>query len=184
MSSVDYSLEVYAAVESIAGELVDESDEEMAEQLEEEFGIDFYPLETDPDNKFEKDTANEYMRAGFGISSLLADRYVDPQDTFFQNRSDDFQGFEEELGERGNQFLTDHMMQYVNLYSSIADEEDVEVSHGSTSIALMDKSAKREAVLQVLGELEEGLTDVHQERELVKFPVRIFLVLDLDYFIQ
>ena len=166
MSVVDYSLEVYAAVESVAGELMDESEAELAEELEEEFGIDFYPLETDPINDFEKDAANEYMKAGFGISSLLADRYVEPQDTFFQNRSDDFRGFEEELGKSGNKFLTDHMMQYVNLYSSIADEEGIEVSYDSASIALMNKSAKREAVLQVLGELEEEAADVRQEQEL------------------
>ena len=85
MSTVDYFLQVYSAVDSIAGELFEHSDE-VGKQLEEEFGIDFYPLETEPGNKFEKDTANEYLRTGFGISSLLAEQYVKPQGNFLPEK--------------------------------------------------------------------------------------------------
>lgn len=162
MSTVDYSLEVYSAVDSIAGELMDES-ENLDEELEEEFGIGFYPLEDEPRNDFEKNTANEYLRAGFGISSLLAEQYVELQDTFFLNRADDFREFEEELGDYGNQVLTDHLVQYVSLYSGVAEEEGVEVSHSTESLALMDKSGKKEAVLKTLGELEEGLLEGRAE---------------------
>lgn len=166
MSTVDYSLEVYSAVNSIAGELFGGEDG-IEEQLEEEFGIDFYPLEDEPSNDFEKNTANEYLRAGFGISSLLAEEYVEPQDTFFGNRVQDFRDFEEELGDDGNQVLTDHLFQYVNLYGGIAEEEGVEVSYSTAPLALMEKSEKKGAVLQVLGELEEGLSgEMEQEEEL------------------
>ncbi len=84
--------------------------------------------------------------------------------TFFQKRSQDFRDFEKELGDHGNQVLTEHLVQYANLYSEIADEEDVEVSHDDVSIALMDKSGKRKAVLQILGELEEEVTGEVQQR--------------------
>lgn len=164
MSTVDYSLEIYSVVESIAGELFEE-DREVEERLEEDFGIDFYPLEKDPETKFEKDTANEYLRAGFGISSLIAEDYIKPQETFFQNRADDFRDFERGLGDHGNQVLTEHLVQYANLYSEIADEEGVDVTHDDVSIALMDKSKKKEAVLQILGELEEGITEETDQRE-------------------
>jgi hypothetical protein len=166
MSVVDYSLEVYSAVDSIAEELFENSGDRMAERLEEEFGIDFYPLETEPRNDFEKDTANEYLRTSFGISSLLAKEYDEPQDMFFQNRAEDFRGFEQELGDHGNQILTEHLVQFVNLYSAVAEEEEVHVSYTTESIALMDKSGKKDAVLEILDELEDRVLEESEKSRL------------------
>lgn len=160
MQTVDYSMNIYSMVDSISKGLRDVSEQELSRELEEEFDIGFYPLETNPESKFEKDTANEYLRAGFAISAMLAEEYDRPEDTFFEERSKDFREFEKELGEYGNSVLSDHLVQYTSLYGEIAEEGEIQLSHSLPEVALMNKSEKEEAVLEILGEMERSVAEI------------------------
>ena len=76
-SGSTYQQEIYRYVEETREGLLEQERSEISNQLEQEYGIDFYPIEQD----FEK--GNEYMRANFGLSGLLAEKYSRSRDTFF-----------------------------------------------------------------------------------------------------
>ena len=159
MSSVEYSQDVYSSVESIARNCLDISEEEMESLIQEEFDIDFYSLETDSIYQTNADSVNKYMRAGFNISSLLADEYSGSDDVFFQERSDDFREFSQELGRFGNGFNSKHFIQYVNLYSEIAIEEDLNPEVSTSEVVLQNFEEKRQTVREFLSEVEREFSN-------------------------
>lgn len=159
MPDAVYACNTYSSVNSIALELMDFSEKELSEVLEQEFDINFYPLESEPANKLERDSINEYMKTGFGLSALLAENYRGPQDSFFMNREKNFRDFEEELGDYGNTFKGKHYIQYVNLYGEIMDEKDFEQGVTSNQMVLMNNSEKQEAALELLQDFEQKLSE-------------------------
>lgn len=158
MKGVDYSRIIYSSVDSIARNILEVSEDEMEEILEGQFDMDFYPLETDPNHELEGNSANKYMRAGFNISSLLAEGYSDSDGVFFDKRSNDFHGFSQELGDYGSGFKANHLIQYANLYSEIAEQESLDINDPSSTIVLQDLEMKRDTVQEFLSEIERKLS--------------------------
>lgn len=157
VGNLDYSLELYSSIDSISRHLLEFSEEQMQERLETEFDIYFYPLEKDPDHDLEKNSANEYMRAGFGISSLIAVEYLQADEVFFQERSQDFTEFYRELGDYGSGHESKHLTQYVNLYKAIAEAEGIYLDPDPSSIILQNLEEKKETVLEMFDEFEKKL---------------------------
>ncbi len=163
VGEVDYTLNIYSSVDSIARHLLEFSEDEMHERLETEFDMDFYPLETDPSHDLEKNSANEYMRASFNISSLLAQGYNAQEDLFFEERSEDFQGFAQELGDFGKGYKSEHLIQYVNLYSAIVEEEALEIEIDPSSIVLQNLGEKKQTVEEMLSGIEDEVSSGNLE---------------------
>lgn len=164
MKTVEYSLDIYSSIDSITDNLLEHDREDVAETLEDDFGIDFYPMDTNPENRVQMESANSYMRASFGISSVLADKYSGPQDSFFHRRSEDFEEFLEELGYAESGHNTEHLIQYANLYESIAEEEGIELGISTNLLVLEKKSAIREEVADALDEFDEKLQKSEAEK--------------------
>lgn len=162
MGCVEYSQDVYSSVEFIARNVLDISEDEMETLLQEEFDLDFYPLETDSRHELEADSANEYMRAGFNISSLLAEEYSGSGDTFFQERSDDFREFSQELGDFGRGFNSKHLVQYINLYSEIAIKEDLNPEVSTSQVVLKNLEEKKQTVREFLSEVEREFSNMSE----------------------
>jgi len=164
VGKTEYSLDVYSKVDSITGNLLEQYREEMGEILEAELGIDFHPMDTDPGSRFQMESANRYMRASFGISSVLADEYSGPQDKFFQRRADDFEGFlrKHESGQSGH--TTEQLIQYANLYETIAEEEDIDLDINPDLLAIEKKRSIKEKVTDALEEFDEKLRRSETEK--------------------
>lgn len=142
-----YQREIYRYVEEITEGLLEQERSEISNQLEQEYGIDFYPIEQD----FEK--GNEYMRASFGLSGLLAEKYSSSRDTFFENREENFREFIDELGEIGNGYEKTHLIQYARLYSEVAGEEKVQFNHPVETLLLQDLGEARGTVRHMFDDL-------------------------------
>ena len=164
VGKTEYSRDVYSFVESIAGKILEEDAENLSECLEEEFGIEFYPLETEPETSFHMASANKYMRASFGISSFLAEEYIDSQDTFFERRVEDFAGFEEDFSKGGSGHTTENLIQYANLYNRIADEEGIELDVNPETLVLRNKSTMKDEIAEMLREFDSELQASEVER--------------------
>lgn len=164
MRTAEYSLDIHSSIDSIADNLLEQDREDVAETLEAEFGIDFYPMDRNPENRFQMESANSYMRASFGISSILADEYSGPQDSFFHRRSEDFEEFLEELGYAESGHNTEHLIQYANLYENIAEEEEIELGISTNLLVLEKKRTIREKVAEALKEFDEKLQTSETEK--------------------
>jgi hypothetical protein len=51
------------------------------------------------------------------------------------------------------------LRQYANLYSKVCQEEGIEPSHLGSRVVIMEKSEQKDAVLEILEDLDEGLGD-------------------------
>ena len=148
-STRDFQREVHRYVEEISASLLDSGKEQISQALEENYGIDFYPIEDD----FE--SGNKYTRASFGLSGLLAQNYSRPNGTFFENQEENFEEFIDELGNFGSGYDTKHFIQYARLYSEIADEEDVEFDHPVDTLLIKSAEEARESTLAMFKDLSE-----------------------------
>jgi hypothetical protein len=163
MSKKEYARDLYSFTQSVTESLLDES-VDIEEELSTEFGIDFYPLEAG----FEDTAAHQYFRTSYALSYLVADKYSDTdadsldyaKTNFFRNRKPDFENFESEFtGSVANStsFSQRHLRQYANLYSKVCQEEGIEPSHLGSGAVIMEKSEQKDAVLEILEDLDEGL---------------------------
>ena len=144
-----FQREVYRDIEEIAEGLLDESTEKLSEALNQEYGVTGYPIETD----FE--SGNDYMRAGFGLSGLLAQEYSSPDDMFFDNRDDDFREFIQDIGSFESGYEKTHLVQYAQLYSGIAEEEGLEKDYPVETLIIRDLDEIRVSVKDMLDDLAE-----------------------------
>ncbi|WP_414838065.1 hypothetical protein ACK3SF_01545 [Candidatus Nanosalina sp. VS9-1] len=144
-----YQREIYRYVEDITEGLMDTAQEDISQQLEQQYGLNFYPIDKD----FE--SGNKYMRASFGLSGLLSRKYSRPNDTFFDNREETFREFIEELGRFGTGYEKTHLIQYAQLYSEIADIEDIEFDHPVETLVLQDLDEARGTVREMFDDLAE-----------------------------
>ena len=165
MSKKEYARDLYSATQTVTEPLLDES-VDTEEELSTEFGIDFYPLEAG----VEDTAAHQYFRTSHALSYLVADKYSDtvadsldyPETNFFRNRKSDFENFESEFTgsvANGASFSQRHLRQYANLYSKVCQEEGIEPSHLGSRVVIMEKSEQKDAVLEILEDLDEGLGD-------------------------
>ncbi|MBY6293770.1 hypothetical protein GLU60_00050 [Nanohaloarchaea archaeon H01] len=165
MSKKEYARNLYSATQTVTEPLLDES-VDIEEELSTEFGIDFYPLEAG----VEDTAAHQYFRTSHALSYLVADKYSDKdadsldytETNFFQNRKSDFENFESEFTgsvANGASFSQRHLRQYANLYSKVCQEEGIDPSHLGSKVVIMEKSEQKDAVLEILEDLDEGLGD-------------------------
>ncbi len=160
----EYARDLYSATQAVTGSILDES-VNIEEELSAEFGIDFYPLEAGVE-----DTATrQYFRASHALSYLVADKYSSMDDSldyteieFFNGRKDNFERFEsnfESTPPDAWNLSVKHLIQYANLYSKVCQEEGIEPSHLGSRVVIMEKSEQKDAVLEILEDLDEGLGD-------------------------
>lgn len=150
-SPIDFQREVHRYIDEISTGLLDSDKEDISEALEENYGIDFYPIE----ERFQ--SGNKYTRASFGLSGILAQNYSSPNRTFFDNQEENFTEFIEEIGSFGSGYDTKHLIQYARLYSEIADEEDIEFDHPVDTLLLKDAEEARDSTLTMFEDLSEKL---------------------------
>ena len=160
----EYARDLYSATHAVTGSILDES-VNIEEELSAEFGIDFYPLEAG----VEDTAAHQYFRTSHALSYLIADKYSSMDDSldyaetnFFRNRKSDFENFESEFTgsvANGASFSQRHLRQYANLYSKVCQEEGIDPSHLGSRVVIMEKSEQKDAVLEILEDLDEGLGD-------------------------
>ena len=164
MNKKEYARDLYSATQTVTEPLLDES-VDIEEELSTEFGIDFYPLEAG----VEDTAAHQYFRTSHALSYLIADKYSSMDDSldyaetnFFRNRKSDFENFESEFTgsvANGASFSQRHLRQYANLYSKVCQEEGIDPSHLGSRVVIMEKSEQKDAVLEILEDLNEGLSD-------------------------
>ncbi len=150
-SDKEYQRQIYDFVDEITRGLTGEDRETLSDELEQEYGIDFYPV-IDPCN-----SGNDYMRTSFGLSGFLADYYSRPQDPFFDERNEDFTAFIEELGEWKTGYGKPHLVQYARLYSEIADEEGLDFDHPVDVLILKSTEEAREHVWEMFNDLSSQI---------------------------
>lgn len=138
-----FQRQVFRYIDEIARGLYEDDVEQM---LDESYGLEFYPIETD------FDPGNRYMKAGFGISGLLSSQYASSDSTFFTEREEDFREFIDELGDE-NGYQKKHLVQYSRLYSSIADEENIEFDHPVETLLLKSMGDARGHTLEMLQDM-------------------------------
>jgi|APHM01.1.fsa_nt_gi hypothetical protein len=160
----NYVENLYSHTESVSNSLLGEN-MDIEDELLDEFDIDFYPLEEGGECN-----AHQYFRASHALSYLVAEKYSDDkqdlsdydQIDFFNNRKADFEDFELESRGPTTSVLNlnqQHLRQYANLYSKICQEEGIEPSHSAIEVISMDKSDQQDAVLEILKDLDGGLSD-------------------------
>jgi hypothetical protein len=159
----EYARDLYAATQTVTESLLDES-VDIEEELSAEFGIDFYPLEAGVEPR-----VHQYFRTCHALSYLVADKYSDTdadsldytEIEFFNGRKDNFERFESEFTESTSSICQPHLIQYANLYSEVCQLEGIEPSYTGTMFPSpeVDKSEQKDAVLEILEDLDEGLGD-------------------------
>ncbi|MFB6291954.1 MAG: hypothetical protein ABEI58_01010 [Candidatus Nanohaloarchaea archaeon] len=155
----DFIHDLYQEVREIGNSVLELPEEEMEHRLEHEFGFGL------PENNYHVSSGNDFQRASFGISYLLADSYAESdQSLFYSERADDFQEFIEELGGHSSGYNTDHLIQYHSLYRSIAEEEGLDVSrYPGDNLVLQRKEDIAEEVLEMLSDMSNRLDGEEKE---------------------
>ncbi|MFB6144583.1 MAG: hypothetical protein ABEJ98_04705 [Candidatus Nanohaloarchaea archaeon] len=144
--------EFYEDIETVAEGFLEEdgNSESIAELLEDEFREISYPV-----RKYESST--EHVRTSFGLSFLVAERFseISDREYFFDERAEDFREFYENVRINSQNYGKNELIQFANLYSTLAEEEGLEPEYSTESLVLQDKSQVESSVKELL----DGLAD-------------------------
>ena len=156
MSDRQYAENFYSVVEGIAYNLLEGSDKEIKQELNEDYGIDSEILVNTPEEIRDSTSKIDLFEASLGISWRLSEKYFDG-DEHDNKVFDSFRRFYEQNDIDTNGFGTKHLTQHVQLYSRIIDEEGLEVDPVTYSDIIQKNNE------ELSSELLETLEDMNEE---------------------
>jgi len=159
MPDYDYCKEIHSSVESIACHLLEYSEDQLRQAVEEEFDEEFYPPNQDLE-EWGRKSENIYLKPSFGISALLAEDYSNESleaEDFFSKRKNNFLNFNKEIKFKGNNLKSDPLVAYANLYTEIAENESIQTDLVTSSLLLQKLDGKKTEVKEMFQEIEEEL---------------------------
>jgi|GEM_PF-1984343 len=150
--NLQFKRDIYIYVKEITGSLTEGDEQDMSERLEEEYGLEMYPINID-----DAVSSLDYINAGFALSSLLAGEYSTPQGIFFSKREEGFREMIEEKEDDERRYKKPELIQHARLYSKIADEEDIQLDYSPEQLLLKNLDEVRGSVRAMLQDFNEGL---------------------------
>lgn len=154
MNTKPFITEFYEDVETISEGFLsgrDYEEPEIQDFLDEEFDEIIYHLEP-------HDSTKEHMKTAFGLSYLVAIKLSKDADNshFFKERAEDFRQFYEDIGYNSPRFGKNELVQFGNLYSGLADIEDLDIEkYPARSLVLDQRDEVADKVSDMLSELAQ-----------------------------
>lgn len=154
MDTKPFITDFYSDVETVSTGFLSERGydaKDIEEFLEGEFDDIEYPVRASHSTK-------EHMKSSFGLSTLVSEVLSEVADDslFFEERAEDFRGFYEEIAYNSPRYGKNELIQFGNLYSRLAEEEDFDIdTYAAESLVLKRKEEVGEKVSEMMSNLAD-----------------------------
>jgi len=159
MSDRKYAEDFYSAVEGIVYSLLDGSEEEIIEELSEEYDVDTKVLENSLEDLGQLIKKTELYDASIGMSWRLSEKYFESKGSE-STVINSFEEFKQDSVNPASGLENYHLTQHVHLYSRIIQEEGLETEPiTGADIIQKNNDQMQSHLLDTLENIEEELSE-------------------------